>query len=148
MICVRVNPSIRRINDDAFMYCSQLAIVTLGKWLEEIRERAFSWCTSLHEIVIPPAVRKIQEKAFAGCSQLAIVILGKGLEVIWEDAFCKCTSLQCIVIPPTVRVIHKEAFNKCSKLTNVRFCDEIFLVRGWRRWGSGHFRDAHRFVKL
>ncbi len=36
-----IPPSVRRIEDYAFAGCLQLAIVDLGKGLEEIRKRAF-----------------------------------------------------------------------------------------------------------
>ncbi len=78
---VRVHPSLRRIEDWAFCDCLQLAIVDLGKGLEEIGKGEFRQCTLLREIVIAPAVRVIKNLTFAGCAQLTIVILGKLEEI-------------------------------------------------------------------
>jgi hypothetical protein len=125
VICVRVYPSIRRIEDYAFHKCSLLTIVDLGEGLEEIGKRAFGGCTSLREIVIPPVIRRIEDLAFLYCSGLRIVIPGKGLEEIGWRAFMQCTLLREIVIPPDISVIHEEAFYGCLQLTNARFCDEI-----------------------
>ena len=70
VICVRVYPSIRRIEDYAFHKCSLLTIVDLGEGLEEIGKRAFWGCTLLREIVIPPDISVIHEEAVYGCLQL------------------------------------------------------------------------------
>jgi hypothetical protein len=45
VIHVRVNPTVRRIEDWAFNKCSQLAIVILGEGVEEIGQWASFQCT-------------------------------------------------------------------------------------------------------
>ncbi len=153
VICVRVHPSVRRIENFAFNWRRQLAIVDLGEGLEEIGMCAFWSCTSLHEIIIPPTFRVIKCEAFSWCSYLMIVILGKGLEEIGARAFYLCTSLCEIVIPRAVSVIHETAFFQCSQLTNVRFCNEIEefmsgeLMRDW--WNHGvHERSLSTYCFL
>jgi hypothetical protein len=149
----RVHPSVRRIKAWAFVGCLQLAIVILGKGVEEIRACEFYGCTLLREIVIPPAIRVIERLTFNAYSGLTIVVLGKGLVEIEEYAFCNCTSLQRIVIPPLIRAIHEKAFNECLQLTNVCFCIEIeeFVskepMRDW--WNHGvHERSLSTYCFL
>jgi hypothetical protein len=110
--------------------------VSLHEGLEEIREEAFSWCTSLQAIVVPPTVKSIKERAFSECSMLTTVTMQDGLEEICQDAFSNCISLERIGIPPTIKVIHNSAFNACSQLNRVVFRNEteVFATCEAMRW--------------
>ncbi len=57
-----------------------MTTATLGDGLEEIGERAYCKCTSMHRIVVPNAVKTIKGSAFNGCLRMMTVILCDGLE--------------------------------------------------------------------
>ena len=46
--------------------------------LKEIGFRAFSYCSSLKEVIIPNSVETIGSKAFYRCDSLARIIIPKG----------------------------------------------------------------------
>ena len=72
----------------AFSQCTQLAIVTLGEGLEEIRAGAFDQCTSLFEILIPRGVKVIKDGAFHGCSSLMSVGSAMKLKSLCLESQC------------------------------------------------------------
>ena len=61
------------ITNFAFVYCDNLASVTLPASLTSIGNNVFAACTSLTSITIPASVTSIGQFAFSGCSSLASV---------------------------------------------------------------------------
>jgi len=139
LVHINIPPSVKKIDGDAFSYCSQLATAILNDGLEVIGGRAFEGCALVH-IDIPPSVRAIQDFAFCNCRGLTTAILNDGLEEIGMRAFEGC-ALERIDIPPSVKKIDGEAFRGCLSLTIVQFCDEIeeFVSSGSMRdwWNHG-----------
>ena len=85
---VQIDSSVRAIKKLAFHGLRRMRIVIFNEELEEIGQRAFVFCTSLGEIVIPNNVRAIKRGAFAGCSGLTSVTLGDGAGGDWEPGIC------------------------------------------------------------
>jgi hypothetical protein len=61
--CIVVPPTIREIEEEAFLQCTQLSLVNLQNGLEVIGSCAFSG-TSIKSIKIPPSVPDIWDDAF------------------------------------------------------------------------------------
>ena len=95
-------------------------------------DRAFSWCSSLSEIVIPSSVTSIGDWAFYGCDSLLEIVIPSSVTSIGDCAFWDCYSLLEIVIPSSVTSIGDSAFNECKFTDNLkqelisRFGDKIF----------------------
>jgi hypothetical protein len=128
---VRIHSSVRAIKENLFGGCEQLRIVILNEELEEIGAWAFTYCTSMVEIVIPHAVRAIKYEAFNNCTGLTRVTLGDGLEEIGEWAFGYCTLMEQINIPDNVRAIEGGAFYHCRGLTRVTLGIGLEEIREW-----------------
>jgi hypothetical protein len=135
VIHVRVHPSVRVIRAKAYLRQSQLINVDLHDGLEVIEEEAFSYCSSLREILFPPSVRAIKARAFWCCSGLMTAILNGGLEEIGKWAFSECALVR-IDIPPSSRAIDNEAFDGCSGLTTA------ILNDGLEEIGEGAFAQC------
>jgi len=84
-----------------------------------ICDRAFDWCSSLSNIVIPASVTKIGDSVFSSCSSLSSIVISDGITSIGDSAFSGCRSLSNIVIPASVTSIKKWAFRGCSSLSNI-----------------------------
>ena len=116
----------------------------LPEGLKKIREKAFSDCMSLTNVVLPQRLKIIGMRAFHNCSSLTNVELPQGLEKIEKGAFHYCRSLHAIVIPSSVKEIDGHVFSRCLELRCVQFCVEIeeFVsgesMRGW--WNRRRFR--------
>lgn len=138
-----VPEQVRRIEEKAFLECTQLQQVQLPANLYEIDKYAFSGCTSLQRIQIPDSVAIIGTFAFSGCTGLTEAALGAGVtsipayafngcskltSVSWSEelssigsrAFAHCATLPQIIIPDSVRQIAADAFQNTT-VTQVRF---------------------------
>ena len=92
---LRIDPSVKKIGDHAFMGCEQLVVVELCEGLLQIGERSFSGCKSLERISkVPSTVKKIGDYAFNSCEQLVEVELSAGIEKIGLQAFDSFASLE------------------------------------------------------
>ena len=65
-----VLPSVRRIEDYAFMECDNLRNIDLGDSLAELGDGVFKDCYKLDNVVLPSTVTTIREHVFYGCSAL------------------------------------------------------------------------------
>ena len=97
-----------------------------------ICDRAFWYCDSLSEIVIPSSVASIGDSAFLGCRSLSEIVIPSSVTSIGDSAFSCCDSLSEIVIPSSVTSIGDSAFYNCKfpdylkKELISRFGDKIF----------------------
>ena len=89
--------SVISIGDAAFMDCSNLKSLRIGKGVTEIGEGAFSQCGNLDYIYLP-----------------------KGLTAIGKRAFYGCLKLKYITIPETVTSLGRGSFGNCDNLVYVR----------------------------
>ena len=71
--------------------------------------------------------------AFSFCSSLKEIVIPKGVTSIDDSAFCECGSLQGIIIPESITSIGEAAFKGCHSLTQVfipkKLYDEIELKK-------------------
>ena len=112
--------SVTAIGDNAFIYNTHIASVTLGETITSIGAFAFNACINLTEINLPNSVTTIGNAAFADCGALSSIVLPKYLTTINATVFSNCSSLQHIVIPRFVRWIKDSAFSKTG-LSSVEF---------------------------
>jgi hypothetical protein len=100
-----VPDSVLVIGYSAFLNCSNLSGITIGKNVAAIANWAFLGCSGLTRIAIPDSVTNIDDAAvgcfgncvdggvFYGCSNLTNVIVGKGLSYLGIAAFSGCSNL-------------------------------------------------------
>lgn len=78
----------KKIEAEAFSFCSSLNSITLPNNLELIEEQAFLDCTALEQIEIPENVKEIKDRAFYGCNLLkTVVITAKEPPFLGEEVF-------------------------------------------------------------
>ena len=115
-----VPSTVTAIGDNAFIYNTHIASVTLGESVISIGAFAFNACINLTEINLPNSVTTIGNAAFADCEALSSIVLPKFLTEINATVFSNCSSLQRIVIPRFVRIIKDSAFSNTG-LSSVEF---------------------------
>ena len=109
------------IKDYAFSDCSSLKKVNIPDGVTSIGDSAFSYCSSLESITIPDGVTSIGNSAFSSCSSLTSVVIPDSVTSIGNYAFASCYGLTSIVIPDSVTSIGDYAFSGCSSLTDVYY---------------------------
>ena len=95
-----------------------------------ICDRAFWYCDSLSEIVIPSSVASIGDSAFLGCRSLSEIVIPSSVTSIGDWAFSVCRSLSEIVIPSSVTSIGDRAFNGCFSLKYISIPKSVICLNG------------------
>ena len=114
-----VKEGTRIICDRAFWYCRSLSEIVIPSSVTSIGDSAFSGCYSLSEIVIPSSVTNIGDWAFSGCDSLSEIVIPTSVTSIGDHAFSGCASLSEIVIPSSVTSIGDSAFSCCDSLSEI-----------------------------
>ena len=96
----------------------KLTSVTLPSTVKKIGEQAFRDCPNLADIVIPKGVESIGAYAFYNCSSLKEIDISN-LTEISAYAFYNCSGLTSVTIPNAVTKIDTNAFYGCSGLKEV-----------------------------
>ena len=95
-----------------------------------ICDRAFWYCSSLSEIVIPSSVASIGDSAFSSCFSLSEIVIPSSVTSIGDSAFSDCFSLSEIVIPSSVTSIGDYAFSGCSSLKSISIPKSVICLNG------------------
>ena len=82
-------------------------------------ERAFSYNSSLKQIIIPDFVTSISNSAFSYCTSLTSITIGNAVTNIGNYAFSYCRSLTSITIGSAVKNINYSAFFGCISLETI-----------------------------
>ena len=120
--------TLENIRENAFSDCSSLSTVKLpmkGK-LKSIDTNAFGFldgvAPQIREIMIPASVKEIRGHVFNGCKQLENVEFAEDSKL--ETIYWNAfesTSLKKITIPASVTTIEFNAFRRCEQLKSVTF---------------------------
>ena len=125
-----VKEGTRIICDLAFSFCSSLSEIVIPSSVTSIGDSAFSGCYSLSEIVIPSSVTNIGDWAFSGCDSLSEIVIPSSVTSIGDHAFSGCASLSEIVIPSSVTSIGDSAFSWCSSLKYISIPKSVICLNG------------------
>jgi hypothetical protein len=106
-------PTVRRIGQFAFAYCSQLTSIELPASITRIEWMAFESCTSLKTITVPANVSLIDYQAFSGCTSLKEAYIDASIQ---EGVFENCTSLEFVEFGPTTEGLAANCFINCPAL--------------------------------
>ncbi len=107
------------VRDKAFSGCKGLTEVMFPSSIKYIGEYAFSHCENLTDVTIPNSVRSIGNGAFTGCSSMTNVTIPLSVKGIGAYAFADCSALTSMLIPEGVTSIELGTFQDCSILTSV-----------------------------
>ena len=117
--CYSIKEGIRIICDRAFDWCCSLSNIVIPASVTKIGDSVFFSCSSLSNIVIPASVTRIGDSVFSSCSSLSSIVISDGITSIGDLAFADCWSLSNIVIPASVTSIGDRAFRGCRSLSNI-----------------------------
>ena len=136
-----IKEGVRIICDKAFLFCSSLNDIVIPDGVTSIGNEAFNRCSSLTSFVIPNGVTSIGDSAFAGCRSLSNIAIPDSVTSIGTWTFCGCESLTNIAIPDSVTRIGNNAFCYCKSLSSVVIPDGITSIGYGTFWGCGSLTD-------
>ena len=136
-----IKEGVRIICDKAFLFCSSLNDIVIPDGVTSIGNEAFNRCGSLTSFVIPNGVTSIGNSAFAGCRSLSNIAIPDSVTSIGTWTFCGCESLTNIAIPDSVTRIGNNAFCYCKSLSSVVIPDGITSIGYGTFWGCGSLTD-------
>jgi hypothetical protein len=139
--------SLRRIYEQAFSFCRNIASVRIPNSVQVIDEKAFWQCdqlsqvsfqerprlvrigrmafasTKLSQFVLPVGVEVLEFGTFLGCDFLEAfeVPAHSSLEEIYPEAFSR-TIIKNICFPVAFKRLHQSAFSCCSTIECISFC--------------------------
>ena len=137
-----VKEGTRIICDRAFDWCRSLSEIVIPSSVTSIGDWAFSGCDSLSEIVIPSSVTSIGEGAFFRCVSLSEIVIPSSVTSIGDSAFSYCRSLSEIVIPSSVTSIGKGAFSRCVSLSEIVIPSSVTSI------GKGTFSYCYSLSEI
>ena len=117
--CYSIKEGIMIICDRAFDWCCSLSNIVIPASVTSIGDWAFYDCKSLKSLVIPDGITSIGDLAFRGCSSLSSIVISDGITSIGDLAFSGCSSLSSIFIPASVTSIGDRAFYDCRSLSYI-----------------------------
>ena len=136
-----IKEGVRIICDKAFLFCSSLNDIVIPDGVTSIGNEAFNRCGSLTSFVIPNGVTSIGDSAFAGCHSLSNIAIPDSVTSIGTWTFCGCESLTNLAIPDSVTRIGNNAFCYCKSLSSVVIPDGITSIGYGTFWGCGSLTD-------
>ena len=158
------SPDQERLSKNIRAIREKITSVLIPECVQEIRNNAFSGCSSLTSVTIPDSVTSIGDCAFYGCSSLTSVTIPNSVTSIESSAFEDTPWLEnysndfvivgngclikykgkesCISIPDSVTSIGDWAFEDCSSLTSVMIPDSVTSI------GYSAFRDCYSLTSV
>lgn len=112
--------SIKKIGNNAFIWCENLKTVTFKKGVNSLGESAFSNCTSLQKVILPSSLKKIPSFAFGDCTSLTTVTLPSKVTTLSDFAFYNCKKLVTVSFSKKLKKLSAESFYGCSALKNIK----------------------------
>ena len=140
IVQVVIPASVKKIGNNAFNRCLNLADVTMAEGLETIGDKAFMYCIALETIAVPDSVTTISTGAFMACYNLTEATLGAGLKKIPNDLFFECYSLEVIDIMSKLEAIGGWAFFDCDVLTTITYAGSD---ADWNKITFGNYWDEN-----
>lgn len=116
-----VDDAIRIVNNNALKDCTSIKNVVLPANTTQVKDNAFSGCTSLISVDFKgtPVLSDLGQKAFYNCINLTSFRIPSGITEIKDSTFFNCRSLTGVEIPSTVTIIRSDAFSGCSSMSSI-----------------------------
>ena len=126
--------TVKKIDEDAFANCTQLASVEFAEGLTGIYDSAFYGCTALKKLTLPSTLLSIGYYGFSDCTALEEVTVLGGNTIVGTRAFSGDAALKTVEFKGTAMYgysVQGNAFDGCVSLTEVRFSEGLDTIGSW-----------------
>ena len=112
-----------------YLYCDNLAEVTIEDGVTYIPENCFFDCFALTSVVLPDSVTEIGKSAFYGCDFSSLDFLNTGsVTTLGDFCFAGNDNLHDIVIPDSVTYVGANQFYWCKYVAHITFGENVAYV--------------------
>ena len=112
-----------------YLYCDNLAEVTIEDGVTYIPENCFFDCFALTSVVLPDSVTEIGKSAFYGCDFSSLDFLNTGyVTTLGDFCFAGNDNLHDIVIPDSVTYVGANQFYWCKYVAHITFGANVAYV--------------------
>ena len=139
---------VTEIKDHAFSGCSSLTSIAIPNSVTSIENGTFYGCSGLTSVTIPNSVTSIGSYAFEDCSALTSITIPNSVTSIGSYAFRDCSGLTSITIPNSVTSIGNDAFEYCSKLTSVTIGNSVTSIGNRAFYDCNNLKTVINFSNL
>ena len=96
----------------------------------EIGTSALQGQANVTSIVFPSSIIAIRDRAFSGCTSLKEIVFPDdcALKYIGKEAFCTCKRLTSVYIPDNVQELGEACFKDCHALLEVSGCGSLYKL--------------------
>lgn len=124
--------NIVEIKDEAYCWCSDMHTLTFETTkCKTLGKRAFQFCRSLTNVVIPSCVESIRQEVFSGCTELSSVTFEEGIQSIEGRAFLG-TKLEEVMLPRSLMMLGNAVFPLTCTIKIYRGADIEQVVKSHR----------------
>lgn len=117
------------IDNQAFMGCTNIKLLSLPEGITRIGEYTFQQCTSLALTTLPNNIETIGTNAFIGCSKLKLTSLPESLTTLGERALRNCTNVALTTLPSKLKYIGPYALT-LTKITDITILNTSEKIQG------------------
>ena len=112
-----------------YLYCDNLAEVTIEDGVTYIPENCFFDCFALTSVTLPDSVTELGKSAFYGCDFSSLDFLNTGsVTTLGDFCFAGNDNLHDIVIPESVTYVGANAFYWCKYVAHITFGSNVAYV--------------------
>ena len=112
-----------------YLYCENLAEVTIEDGVTYIPENCFFDCFALTSVVLPDSVTELGKSAFYGCDFSSLDFLDTGsVTTLGDFCFAGNDNLHDIVIPDSVTYVGANQFYWCKYVAHITFGKNVAYV--------------------
>ena len=137
------------IGNDSFR-STQISMLSLPQGLKTIGARAFYWCSSLTQLIIPSSVTSIGNNSLPSNNNTTVVLEGVTYSLLNDDKFANFENLNYVsLLLPSVTENSIASGVKNSCIFENVYMGMTFAPKVYYNWnGSGTYKDASDAEKL
>jgi hypothetical protein len=140
---VTIPDSVTTIEYGAFVYCIDIAEITIGSGLASIGDYAFSDLYELSSLTLPDSVKSIGAAAFIRCVNISDFTIPDGVKSIGDYTFANCNRLTSITIPDSVTSIGYRAFDSILNSATLN----VYYKGTKEQWAAITFDTGNDYLK-
>ena len=143
IVSLTVPENVTSIGKYVFSDYRNMTTVFFGSKIEEIKQGAFTNCSSLTETAFPKSLTKIGFKAFYNCKNIRISCeYNNSFTSFFKDTSIDKSNVYKLALPSSLKRIEKGEFENCSNLVGITIPESVIDI------GERAFKNCSRLKTI